>query len=96
MKQGTLSLLAVNVGMDLSLCHRIEFIFKQNDKEKLFEFPSEKVIQRGERTLDFIWTEDDKEIFKPNSVIELDTRITLKDSPYQPDTMEIQHGEVDS
>lgn len=85
MKQGIRSLLDVEVGIDVSLCERIEFVCVQGEARKLFEWPSDKATQTGERTIALDWTAEDKAAFAPG-IVKMDTRITLKDSEHQPET----------
>lgn len=85
MKKGTKSLLPVTIGMDVDLVSKIEFIFVQGNKSKSFEYPSSHAMKIDDRTIGVIWTPADKSIFKADSM-QMDTRITLKDSEYQPET----------
>lgn len=85
MKQGTKFLLPVTVGIDLEAVEKIEFILVQNDKKLTWEYPSVRAIASGNE-VDLIFTEAETWEFAPNSVISIDTRITLKDSEYQPET----------
>ena len=85
MKKGTKSLLPVLIGMDVNLVNKIEFIFVQGNKSKKFTYPSSQTIKIDDRTIGIIWTPSDKAMFKADAM-QMDSRITLKDSPYQPDT----------
>lgn len=85
MKQGIKFLLRVDVGMNLSDIEKMEFIFKQGDKKALFQYPSDSAKVIDENTLGLLWTAEDTYQFKPE-IIEMDTRITLKNSEYQPET----------
>lgn len=85
MKQGTNCLLPISIGTDLALVKKIEFILKQNDLEMYFEYPSDKTI-KDENAVNLIFTQQDTWAFKPNVAIYIDTRITLWDSDYQPET----------
>lgn len=85
MKQATNNKLLVEVGVDVSLCEKIEFRFKQKDIIKDFVYPSEKAEVVDERTIALWWTKEDKALFK-NDRLYMDTRIELKDSLDQPDT----------
>lgn len=71
--------------MDVSLVSKVEFIFAQGNRSKSFQYPSDETVEIDDRTIGIIWQPADKSIFKADSM-QMDTRITLKDSPYQPDT----------
>lgn len=85
MKQGINYLLQIEIGMDVDLIEKMEFIFKQGEKEKLFLYPGEKAIKQNNNIIALKWTSEETYFFKPAN-IEIDTRITLKDSEYQPET----------
>lgn len=85
MKKGTKSLLPVSIGVDVDLVSKVEFIFVQGNRSKEFSYPSSAAYKMDDRTIGIIWTPADKEKFKADAM-QMDTRITLKDSPYQPDT----------
>lgn len=85
MKQGTKSLLPVRVAVPLAECQRIEFVFVQGTTRKMYEYPSDHAVEIDGSTVGLIWTVADKAAFDASRVL-MDTRITLKDSEYQPDT----------
>lgn len=85
MKQGINFLLPIQVGMDVNLIDSMEFIFKQGEKEMNFTYPSEKAIKQNDNTISLVWTKEETYYFN-SANIQIDTRITLKDSQYQPET----------
>ena len=85
MKQGTSFLLPIQIGTDLDNVQKVEFILQQNEKEFSYEYPSDTVIREG-NSLAIKFTAEDTWNFEPNVPIYIDTRITLKDSEYQPET----------
>lgn len=89
LKHATRSRLYVEIGCDVDLCEKIEFRFKQGNVVKDFVYPSDTAVRRSARAVDLIWTAADKAQFK-NGKMSFDSRITLKDSPDQPDTGDIQ------
>lgn len=85
MKQGINFLLPVEIGMDLEPVEKIEFILRQEDVEMQFEYPSDKCIREG-NVINLIFMQSDTWQFKTDVPCYLDTRITLTDSIYQPET----------
>lgn len=85
MKQGLNLLLEVEVKINLDLVEMIEFIMQQDSKEMTFTYPSEKAFRQGD-IICLKFTRDESYYFDPSTYIEMDTRITLIDSEYQPET----------
>lgn len=86
MKQGIKFLLCVRVGIDLQEIEKMEFIFEQGDKKALFLYPSDNTKQIDYNSIGLIWEPEQTYIFEPGEFMEMDTRITLKESEYQPET----------
>ena len=85
MKQGIKLLLPVSIGIDMDAVSKIEFVLVQGDKKLTWEYPSARTIADG-NIVNLIFTESETWEFTPNMAISIDTRITLKDSEYQPET----------
>jgi hypothetical protein len=90
MKQLTHNLLKMNFkGISLIDISRIEFAFSQNIGDpplKTAVFPSETVIHITENVVGVVFTKEETALFQPNRPFYADTRITLKNSEYQPET----------
>lgn len=87
MKQGIHILLPVEFDFDLDEVERIEFIVRQKNTELSFEYPSDRARRRaGENIVDLEFNEADTWLFSPTTPAELDTRLHLKSSPYNPET----------
>lgn len=84
MKQGTNFILPVEIDIDLDKVEQIEFVFKQKSVEHTFTYPSDIAVREG-NTINLIWTQADTYKFIADKV-EMDTRITLINSPYNPET----------
>lgn len=85
MKQGTKFLLPVAIGTDVDMIRKIEFILVQGSKEMTWEYPSDRTI-REDNVINLVFTEEESWELVPYKRISLDTRITLNDSEYQPET----------
>lgn len=90
MKQLTHNLLKMNFhGIILDDVQKIEFAFAQNIGDtplKTAVFPSETAVVLSEDTLGIVWTQEETALFEPNQKFYADTRITMKNSVYQPET----------
>lgn len=85
MKNGIKFALPISIGMNLDLIDKVEFILESGDKRMEYEYPSDRTFADG-NTINLIFTEAESWYFKAGSRIEIDTRITLRDSEYQPET----------
>lgn len=91
MKQGIHMLLPVEIDFDINEVERIEFIIRQKNTELSFEYPSARAQRRaGENIVDLELTEDETWLFSPTVPAELDTRLHLIDSPYNPETVPVR------
>lgn len=92
MKQGIHMLLPVEIDFDLNEVKRIEFIIRQKNTELVFEYPSARAQRRSdeENIVDLEFTEDETWLFSPTVPAELDTRLHLIDSPYNPETVPVR------
>jgi hypothetical protein len=90
MKQLTKSLLKMKFnGIDLADVAKIEFAFSQNihgTPLKVAEFPGDDVVDADDNVLGVIWTPEDTMLFEAGKAFYADTRITMKDTTYQPKT----------
>ena len=90
MKQLTKNLLAMSLlGIDVADVAKVEFAFSQNMYStplKLAEFPGEGTVDLGDNMIGVIWTPEDTMLFEGGQAFYADTRITLHDSEYQPQT----------
>lgn len=90
MKQLTTNLLKFTFkGIDLSKVSKIEFAFSQGigtSPLKVETYPSDKVISVSDNTLGVAWSTADTALFKAGEYFYADTRITMTDSEYQPET----------
>lgn len=87
MKQGTSFLLPVEFDYDLNGVERVEFLFVQGKKQLAFTYPSERARRvNGENVIELIWREEDTWLFQPSSTVKMDTKITVADSDYNPET----------
>lgn len=90
MKQLTKNLLKMNFsGIDLSTVSKIEFAFSQEIGEKPLktaEYPNKDAILIVDNLIGVAWTAEETARFKAGKPFYADTRITLKDSAYQPET----------
>lgn len=90
MKQLTKNLLKMNFqGIDLTTVSKIEFAFSQNIGEpplKVAEYPNNGAELIADNMVGVAWTPSETALFKAGKPFYADTRITLKDSIYQPET----------
>jgi len=90
MKQLTKNLLKFNFqGLDWSTVSKIEFAFSQNIGEaplKTATYPNTDTTLVTDNVVGVIWTAEETALFKPDKPFYADTRITLSDSEYQPET----------
>lgn len=90
MKQLTNNLLRLNFrGVDLNDVSKIEFAFSQNigdEPLKMAEYPGKGVQLVAENVIGVEWTKDETALFEAGKPFYADTRITLKDSGFQPYT----------
>lgn len=90
MKQLTKNLLEMSLnGIDLADVAKIEFAFSQNIHStplKIAEFPGDGVVDLGDNILGVIWTPEETMRFEAGKPFFADTRITLHDTEYQPET----------
>lgn len=85
MKNGIKFVLPIDIGIDINLIDRVEVILECGEKRMTYEYPSDNTFAEG-NTINLIFSESDSWYFDAGSRIEIDTRITLKDSDYQPET----------
>lgn len=90
MKQLTKSLLKMSFsGIDLNNVSQIEFAFSQDIDSsplKTAIFPSENVVVVSDDTLGVVWTPEETQEFVAGKPFFADTRVTMADSEYQPET----------
>ena len=90
MKQLTKNLLKMNfTGIDLSTVSKIEFAFSQKIGEKPLKtptYPSTNAKLIADNMIGIEWTAAETALFEAGKPFFVDTRITLKDSEYQPET----------
>ena len=90
MKQYTKSLMKLNFeGIDMSQVEKIEFAFSQEIGQpplKTAEYPSDGAGLMYGNMIGVVWKPEETALFKPDKYFYIDTRITLGDSPYQPET----------
>ena len=90
MKQLTKNLLKMKFnGIDLADVSKIEFAFSQNINStplKVAEYPGDGVIDLDNNVLGVIWTPEETALFEGGKTFFADTRITMKDTEYQPET----------
>lgn len=90
MKQLTHNLLKMNFsGINLDDVSQIEFAFAQNVGStplKTVIYPSETAVLITDSMIGIVWQKEETALFEPNKYFFADTRITLKDSKYQPET----------
>lgn len=91
MKQLTRNLLKMNfTGIDWSKVSKIEFAFSQNIGEtplKTAIYPNSGAVQVAENLVGVEWAAQETSLFEAGKPFYADTRITLSDSPYQPETL---------
>lgn len=90
MKQLTKNLLIMRLhGIDIADVERVEFAFSQSmysSPLKLAEFPGEGTVDMGDNTIGVVWTPEETMMFEGGKAFYADTRITMSDSEYQPNT----------
>ena len=90
MKQLTNNLLKMNFnGIDLNNVSKIEFAFSQDiggTPLKIAQYPSDGTQLVGGNVIGIEWTKEETELFEAGKTFYADTRITLKDSEFQPET----------
>ena len=90
MKQLTKNLLKINFqGIDWSKVSKIEFAFSQNIGEKPLKtakYPNSSTTMVSDNVVGVIWNSEETALFKAGKPFYCDTRITLSDSVYQPET----------
>lgn len=94
MKQGNNFSLPVQIGMDLDLVERIEFVFRQGNTTKYFEYPSEHAYLcpelKDKNVIDIVWSSDDTWPFNARRPLYLDSRIHLIDCDENPETVPVE------
>lgn len=76
-------------GLDLSTVIKIEFAFSQKIGEKPLKtaiYPNNNATLLGGNLIGVAWTKEETAKFAADEPFFADTRITLKDSTYQPET----------
>lgn len=76
-------------GIDVAEISKIEFAFSQNINStplKLVQFPGEGTVDLGENMIGVVWTAEDTLLFEAGKSFYADTRITMYDTEYQPQT----------
>ena len=90
MKQLTKNLLKMNFsGIELDNVSKIEFAFSQKIGEpplKTAEYPSNSVVHITDNLIGVVWTAEETALFDSGKAFFADTRITLANSEYQPET----------
>lgn len=87
MKQGTNSIMRINIDIDFDTVERIEFLFEQDEERVVFSYPSDKAIKvEGENAIDLVWSAADTYYFNSKKYINMDTRIHLIDVETNPET----------
>ena len=90
MKQLTNNLLKMNFsGIDLNNVSKIEFAFSQEIGKpplKTAEYPSAGAVHVTGNLIGVVWTPEETALFDSGKPFFADTRITLTDSEYQPET----------
>lgn len=87
MKQGTNSLMRININYNLDDVKSIRFLFKQNEKRLEFIYPSDNAVRAvGSNSIFLVWSAEDTYMFSTNSVMKMDTLIKLNDSEENPET----------
>lgn len=90
MKQLTRNLLKLNFrGIDLNTVAKIEFAFSQEIGEpplKTVTYPSNNAIIVLDNMIGVVWTPEETALFAAGKPFYADTRITLIESDYQPET----------
>jgi hypothetical protein len=87
MKQSITQLLPVRFDVDLDQVETIEFRFRQGAVRRDVVYPSNLATRReGENIIDVAWTASDTWRFSAGAAMQMDTRITLKGSQFQPET----------
>ena len=90
MKQLTRNLLSVSLsGIDIADIARVEFAFSQNKHSsplKTAAFPGTGTVDIGDNMIGVAWTPEETMLFEAGKAFYVDTRITLNNSEYQPQT----------
>lgn len=90
MKQLIKNLLSMNLnGIKLADVERVEFAFSQNMHStplKLAEYPGNGTVDLGDNMIGVVWTPEETMLFAAGQTFYADTRITLKESDFQPTT----------
>ena len=90
MKKLTKTLLKFNFnGLDITKVAKIEFAFSQFKGEKPKKkavYPGADTVGLGDSVVGVIWTPQETTLFEADKYLYADTRITMKDTEYQPET----------
>ena len=87
MKQGTNSIMRINIDIDFDTLEKIDFIFQQEESRIMFTYPSSKALKvENENAVDLIWSADETYIFSTKKPIYMDTKIKLIDVDTNPET----------
>ncbi len=87
MKQAINQQLRVDFDFDLDDASKIEFMFRQRNVTREVEYPSDEAKRApGENAVLVEWDPEETARFQPNMDVEMDTRITLTGSEYNPET----------
>lgn len=76
-------------GIDLADVSKIEFAFSQNKGStplKVTEYPGSGTVKVGDGMVGVIWTPEETMLFEADKSFYADTRITMSDTEYQPQT----------
>ena len=86
MKRGNKCLLPVKFNINLNSVARVDFIFKQGNFVKQFQYPSDVASRRGDDIIDLIWEPEDTMRLDASCKVSMDARVYLNGTQYQPDT----------
>lgn len=85
MKQGNTFYMPIKIGFDMEMVESVDFCFEQGRARRIVHYPSDEAKDSDGQIL-VKWTPRDTWPFDPDRVIQLDTRISLKESDANPDT----------
>lgn len=87
MKQGTNSVLKVNINYSFDSIEKIQFLFKQNNTKLMFTYPSTTAIRvEDENAVNLIWSAENTFLFDSKKAIQMDTLISITDAESNPET----------
>lgn len=91
MKQGTNSIMRVNIDTDFDTIEKIDFVFQQEETRLKFTYPSDRAVAAYNDDeeiigVDIVWTADETYMFSTKKPVYMDSKISIEDVETNPET----------